>query len=266
MSTNQSMTLSDAKEIMGIPDQKAYAMEVIPSDVLIPRLLLMQGLSEFVKNRQAQLGDIVKSTTLDAVGGPDKDLTFIPLSFKNSWALGVKPPGASRYKFAGIEKRTAENSDLPWDYFVNADGREVSSNSPGAMAAKRTKSIEVFALLPTDVDAEAAEKSKAAKGEFPDLTKALTPVQIVFRSTSFNAGQKVVTFFTQARSMKADPSNYQLTLGCFSKENDQGGFYCFDVKGTPKAASPEHAKVAKLWASILNSTSVRVDEGDSDVV
>lgn len=252
---------------------QAQVQGLVISDVIIPRMLLMQGTSDFVKERKAQLGDMVKSTTLEAFGSPEKPIAFIPLKLPSgSWIREVKPKGTDkgRWEFRGIEPRNAGNDTLPWRFAADKDGKEVTEGSNvHTHEGRRVKSLSAYVILPSDIDAEAAELAKAARGEFPDLSKALTPVLVAFRSTSFPAGKEISTFFTQASRFKQPAWKYQIELACHMEANDQGSFYVFDVnRNVPKPVKPEHLPEVEKWANIVSSQDLKVDtsneEGDID--
>lgn len=256
------MTQDIAKQESQLPQVAPPAdtaqQEVLNSDIIIPKLLLMQGLSEFVSERAKDpsgkaisQGDMVRSTTTEIVGDPDRSIDVIPLKMTTEWRLEEKIGG--KFEYRGTEARTAANEDSPWEFKKNgADW-------------KRTKVINLFALLPADITAYREELKKFADtGEMPDLNKTLMPVVISFRSTSFNAGKKVATFYAQLRDMmrvspNVRPYNYTLELSCFQDKNDKGQYYVFEVGKTKKLAS-ELVEEAARWYGILNAMKeIRVD-------
>lgn len=252
--------------------------EILSTDIVIPRLLLMQGLSEFVVEGLGRQGEILRSSTkekiagLQAPGEPFKTVNFIPLKVTMDWA--EKEKIGQKFEFRRSLPRTFANENSPWSFWRNPQG--VESDKPGLMGAtewQRVKGINVFALLPTDVDAFTAEMAKATyDGEMPDLTKTVLPVVISFRSTSFNAGKSVTTFFAQvaemARSVPAIRSyKYCMSLGCKADKNEKGAFYIFDVGQPQKLAQSYHAQ-AERWFNLLNSLKdVKIDSsGESEAV
>lgn len=221
--------------------------ELLSSSIVIPKLLLMQGLSEFVNERKAQQGDMVRSTNGEVLGGPTKPVEFIPITFNHTWVLQEKIGG--KYEYRGQEPMTAANQDLPWEFKQNgADW-------------KRVKSLNVYALLPQDIAAEQAELEKAKSGEMPDPDKALLPVLITFRSTGFTAGKDVVTHFAKARKFGLPGYVSTMKLSCHQDKNDKGTYYVFEVKSSGRA-TPEQQEVAKYWQGVLATQKVQVDESD----
>lgn len=252
---SQELTKTEKNELstqVNLPTE-----EVLSTDVVIPRLLLCQGLSDAVAARKAQQGDMIRSTTLEKVGDPDQPVEIVPLTFRNRWMIqevvGGKP------EFRGWEDRNARNETLPWEY------------QDGAKQMKRVKVIELFALLPRDIEAEAKALEALERGELPDLDATLLPVVVTFRSTSYKAGQGVVTHFAKVfgmaqKSGKAiHPHDYVLELSCAAESNAKGAYYVFNVK-TKGAVNAAHKPTVATWYNMLTSakSNIRVDDNADD--
>jgi hypothetical protein len=215
-----------------------------------------EGLSEFLKDRKSGLaqGDIVRSTTKEKLGDPEHTVEFIPLRFNTQWMLQEILPGENRPQFRGYEPRTAVNEGLPWEF--EKDGAQW----------RRVKVINCFGLLPTDITAYQTElKSALAKGEMPDLNKTLLPVVISFRSTSYNAGKAVATYFVKIGEMSqygAQPYGYFLKLGVKESSNDQGDFFVYDVTQGSKVSKELLPEAEKWYHRISKMTDIKVDESD----
>ena len=244
--------------------------EILSSDIVIPKLLLMQGQSEFVQENKAQLGRIVRSTTVQVLVEPGASLDFIPLKVTTGWA--EKEKVGQKFEFRRSFPRTNSNDHLPWQFWRNAQSQDF--DKPGMMGATewcRVKSIDVYALLPQDVDAFTAEMAKAQEsGEIPDLSKTVLPVVISFRSTSFNAGKAVTTFFAQVAEMALSveglrASQYVLPLSAKPEKNDKGAYFIFEV-GQAKKLDPKYAKQAQKWLETLTRVKdIKVDDsGESE--
>lgn len=235
------------------------ASSALGSDAVIPKILLMQGLSELVANRKAQQGDMVRSTTAEKLGDDKTPVEVIPLTIQNLWMNQEKI--GNKYEFRGYEPRTVNNEADPWEYTKN--GTEW----------KRTKVLNLFALLPADIDAQAAEIDRFHEtGEIPDADKALLPVVIPFRNTSFAAGRTVSTLFLKADSLSRqvgkDVPVYgkTLLLKCYQDKNDKGTYFVFEVDAAGKKTDPKYMETASTWYNTLRAAGmdVRVDESDAN--
>ena len=91
--------------------------EVLNSDIIIPKVLLMQGLSDFVQDRKAAIGDMVRSTTAEKLGDDKTPISFIPLKMSNAWTISEKID--EKYEFRRVELRNAANEDLPYEFEEN---------------------------------------------------------------------------------------------------------------------------------------------------
>jgi hypothetical protein len=262
MSKNQ-LAKKEPTQLAVAPEPQVLTQEILSSDIIIPRLLLMQGLSEAVSERKKtpdnqviQQGDMIRSTTLEKLGDPDKPVEFVPLKMVAQWILSEKI--GQKFEFRKSIPRTAANEDLAWEYKENG------------IDWRRTKSLDVYALLPQDVAAYQTEMAKVAEtGDLPDLNKTLLPVVISFRSTSFTAGRTIATFFAQVRdALRVDPNvksyGYTLPLTCYQDKNDKGSYYVFKV-GAPKKLATELFPEAERWFQTMTVIqNVKVDESEAD--
>lgn len=251
MSKKQANAVATTEEkptgLAVVGPQTDNAEEILASNIIIPKILLMQGLSELVSDGKAVMGDMVRSTTGEKLGNAEKPVEIIPLTYNTTWVKQEKVGNAWEYR--GQEPMTAANQDLPWQYEENGT------------QWKRTKSLNLYALLPSDVVAEKAEMEKAKNGEMPDPDKALLPVMISFRSTSFNAGKVVNTHFAKARKFGLQGYVSTLKLKCYKEKNELGTFYVFDVETAGK--TPKDAfEVCEYWRNIVASGKAQVDDKD----
>jgi hypothetical protein len=239
---------------------QASRSQALASDRIIPRILLMQGLSDFVTQRKATMGDFVRTSNLEKLGDPETPFDFIVLSEPiGSWRVEKEVNG--KFRFQSAEPRNAKNDNLPWTFFRTPDGVDCMPTDKGAVKWRRVKCLTCFVILPSDIEAHFAELEKVKKGEFPDLNKSLTPMVMDFRSTNINAGKEIVSLFDAARGYGLDGSNYVISMGCTMESNDSGTFYNFKVdRSKPKQVKAEHQEEVAKWRDIVRSTDLRVDE------
>lgn len=217
-------------------------------DYLIPRVLLMQGQSEFVQERKATIGDMVRSTNYEKLGDDKNPLTIIPLKvvplWRNEELVGKK------YEFRSNEPRTRMNEKLPWEYVQNG------------VQWRRVQTLDCYCLLEKDVDADKAQ----SESDNVDLSKMLGPVVIRFSSLSFNASKLITTQFLNASMISAKrgvlipPFRNKIVVGCRGESNDKGSFFLYMTTPGPVVNEYE-SKVAMEWYEQLNTrTDLRVDE------
>lgn len=221
--------------------------EILSSNVVIPKLLLMQALSDFVVEKTAESGDFIRQSTREKVGNFKEGVELIPLTFTNIWILKEKI--GNKFEWRGMEPMTAANQDLPWNFEKNGG------------QWTRTKCLNVYALLPKDIKGEMAELEKAKNGEMPDPDKALLPVVIQFRVTSFPAGKDVVTQFAKAKKFGLPGYVSTLKLSAYLEKNDQGSFYVMDVKTAGPTPKEYHA-TCEYWKKLIASGKTQLDVSD----
>lgn len=238
----------------------------LSSDLVIPYLLLSQSNSDLVQERKANIGDFVRSTSGEKFGDPEHPMDIIFLHQPiTSWRIDQQVPGSDKWRFLKTFPRTAANEVMEFKYFGDRDGNPVDQAFPGALLHRRFKQFRVFAILPSDIAAEKAERVKASNGEIPDISKALTPVILSLQSSSgYPAGKDITTFNTKAMSFNVPIWRYIVQMGSYLEKNDSGTFYCWKLQGTnpPKPVAKEDLEVVQKWAEIVTKRrdTLKVDE------
>lgn len=261
--TNQTKSMANVQAIQNGP---------LASDLIIPYLLLSQGGSDAVKERKAQIGDFILSTTKEKFGDPDKACEIIFLGKPQTfWRVDQQVQGTDKWRFLKTVKRNSTNEIMEFKYWGDSSGELCDQTTPGALLHRRFKQFRVFAILPSAIAAEKAEREKAAKGELPDITKALTPVIVSLQSTSgYPCGKEIETFNTKAMSFDIPIWRYIVSVSCYLEKNDEGTFYCWKLSGTnpPKPVPKDDLAVVQKWAEIVTSRAetLKVDESAENQV
>jgi hypothetical protein len=222
------------------------------TDVLIPKLLVGQSTSKFVQEEKVSFGQIVRSTTLEVLGGKGKPFEFIPLSHSKTWIVSEKVNG--RFEFRKIEGYSPENKDKPWIWTENKDGRSVEW--------KREKALNFYVLLPGDVIKDVAARATFAEtGELPDTEASLLPCFLQFKSTSYGAGKALVTHFAKAADFGIPPFANTFLLDTVKIQGDQNAWFVYKVDRAGKT-EPKYLEACNKWRDIIKSQSLKIDESD----
>lgn len=226
---------------------------ILRSDLIVPYLSLGQGLSDAVQEKKVELGDIYRSTTAEKLGDPDHPVSVILLHApKAEWVYEQK--GKSRFEYRRAEPRHAGNETLPWSFWADDDSQEMAPGAKGATEWRRVKRLTVFALLAGDIEAMKVEMAKVEAGELPDPNKALLPVALSFRSTSYNTGRELINFVAQCASFKTPVYKYQLPMFDVVESNDDGTFYVWKTDRTKtKAVQKDHIPFVEDWIAQLGA-------------
>lgn len=215
------------------------------ANIILPRVLLMQGQSEFVLGRKAQIGDIVKSTTGQVVAGVDKAVEFIPLWHVELWSLLEKV--GNKFEWRRNEAVTADNLSAPLQF--NYQGTEW----------RRDKCLDFFVILVDDIAKEKAARDAIAKGELPSIDSALFPCYLSFRRTSTGAGKELVKAFATAKHYDMPVSRWKFKLTSKMDKNDQGTYAVFEVANAG-TTDLTHLPVCKSWFDVITSQKAKVHE------
>jgi hypothetical protein len=230
VSKNEVVGVSD-NEVALVGDGSWGSEGVDSTDILIPKLLLMQGQSTFVAEGRASVGEIVNSVTGEILGGKTKGVDVVPFFSTKSWIYMEKR--GEKYEYVRAEPYTAANAD-----------RAIDGISPDGTAFRYDRSLNFYALV-------AAEATNA---------DAL-PILLSFRRTSYTAGKKIATFFKQCEMLKLPPASRVLTLTSSSQKNDLGTFAVFEV-ASGRATTSAEVSGAFRWYSAIKKGMHKVDDSD----
>lgn len=212
-------------------DENLWGNEQIgSSDIIIPRILVMQGLSEFVTSGSAKFGDFVNSLTSEVVGSIQKPLKFIPFYIDKLHKVSKEING--KYVVDHFEPLTPLNERLPWEDVK--DGRKI----------KRENMYNVYAVIPG----------------YP------LPVMFSFKSTSLKAGKKLATqmYALNMQTYKLPPCATVMELVGEKRQNDKGVFTVVDVRVANNSTKEEIAECSK-WISIVKSGKAQThEEGEEE--
>lgn len=210
------------------------------SDILIPKILLMQGLSKYVASEKAQMGDLVDSVTGEVLGsGREKDfkpVKIIPIMSYKNWMHHKLVDG--KWVYDGMEPWTALNANTPRYEEYEKNGEKYKSDA----------TLNFYVLV----------EKEGVSLELPYL--------VSFRRTGYMAGKKLVTHFAKCQlAAKAGkpvpPAGTTFDLFANKIQNDSGTFYVFDV-GSPKETKKELVQEAFGWYQTLKAGAHKVDTSD----
>lgn len=207
---------------------------ITSSDILIGKILLMQGLSDLVSEEKAQTGDLVDSVTNVKLGDKKTPLEIVPISMFKTWVISRKAPGSSKFEYEETQAENAENKDWQLDDVTLGDGT----------VERRDRVINFYVLLRKEIESGEA-----------------MPRVVSFRRTSYKAGKKVATHMAKMNMLRENPAARSLMLTCKTEKNDLGTYYVFDIEPGTKT-DPAEQVVAREWFNTIKKGQTRVDESD----
>jgi len=201
------------------------------TDILIPRILLMQGQSKLVTAEKAQTGQIIESVTNKVLAEKGKTLEFIPLkTFKNTIVMS-----ANDNQFMYQREFETEDGKPPWEKEINGE------------LVRIFPTLNFFVMLTTDLDSATA-----------------IPMVLSFRSTQYKKGRILLSYFNECKMTKSPPAANTFTLGVEKTSNDKGTWYLYDINRHEKTPKKYMGKLYEWW-QILTGKGIEVDAIEKDV-
>ena len=201
----ESTAVANPAEMMG-----AWGTPQVSSqDIIIPKILCMQGLSQLVSDEKAKMGDLVDSMSSEIIGNcNDKPVQFIPFHMEKIIIVSKKVAGD--YEFDHIEAVTSENENKPYEEQVGND------------LFKNEYAMNFYVLRPEDMS---------------------LPYIISFKGMSRKAGKILATqmFVRNAAAGKIPPA-FVMELSGTKTKNDKGTFYVLESKAVRESSQEETRK------------------------
>lgn len=210
--------------------------EVTSNDFAIPKILVMQGLSDLVTEGVAKFGEFRDNINGELLGSIEKPMEIIPFHVEKVWVVLKKnEDGDFEYDSTIPVDRTNEN----WEWTgLDEDGHEV----------RRDRTLNFYVLLPEEV------KNGDAM-----------PYVISFRRTSSRAGKKLMTqMYVRNRQAKKVPAAKVMNLVGRKEKNDKGTFVVLDVKVSRESTSEEVASAFEFF-KLIQEGKGKVDNSDLEV-
>lgn len=203
------------------------------SDLVVPRLMLMQNTSEMVGDEKAKLGDIVNSQTLEVLGGITSPLEIIPLKMTKTYRIYDMTD--TQPKFIRQEPVTSANVNLPWE------------DVEDGITIRRYLCMNFFVLIKKEVESGEA-----------------FPVVITFKSTSLNAGKQLATHLFKMVTLGWKPYSRSMLLKVNKQKKDTNVWAVFEIARGNELVE-EHVAKAAEWLNNVNSMTVKVVGEEEEV-
>ena len=217
------------------------APQMSTQDIIIPKILPMQGLSVAVAEGRAQMGEFRDSVNNSLLGDLTKPVHCIPFFLQKSWDV-LQEQADGQFKFSHsvpvVEDPSKPDYNDNWKWEDTKDGLKV----------KNVRRLNFYVLLPSEVEAGTA-----------------VPYIMSFKSTSIKEGKKL---FTQMymRNIRAGlpPAAFTIKIGGSRQKNDKGIFIVPNYQ-MDRAATEAELTECLSWIKLIQRGSVKVDETQDDV-
>jgi hypothetical protein len=190
------------------------------NDIVIPKIQLMQGMSQAVTNGKAKLGDLVDSVSGEIIGDITKPLEVVPFHMEKFFI--VQKFNGKKFLYDRIEKITPQNENSPYDF------------EEKGIKMKRVYTRRFYVLTNGNV----------------------LPYTIDFASTSSKAGKELATeMFVKNAMMKLPPAASKIAVGVKIDKNDDATYAVKTIKVVGKSTN-EEIKQAFDWYKTVSKSAV----------
>lgn len=211
---------------------------VFGQDIVLSKILPMQGMSKLVMDGKAVFGEYRDSVTGEKMGSIAEPIPLIPFHVEKFWDV-QEPNESGQFKWVRTEpliENPADkgyNDNLPW--MDKIDGKEV----------KRIRRMNFYCLRPSEID----------KGQE-------VPYILSFKSTSYKEGKKLFSqMYLRNRRANLPPPGFVIILSGFRDKNEDGAWVVPTYELGPKS-TPEQIQAALNWFKLIKKGGVKVDDSD----
>jgi hypothetical protein len=207
-------------------------------DIVLPKILPMQGSSVMVANRKAMIGEFRDSLSGVKLGTIDEPLEVIPFYMEKTWDI-LEQQQDGQFKWARsvavVENPSSEGYNDNWKWEDEANGKKI----------KNVRRFNFYCLLPKEVEDGSA-----------------LPYVLSFKSTSIKEGKKLYTQM-YVKNVKAGmpPAAYSVQIGGKMTTNDKGTFVVINYSPGRKTTDKELAECLQ-WIRTIRAGKTQVDSSD----
>lgn len=207
------------------------AENVESRDLRIPRLYLMQPMSELVGEGKAQPSEVISSVTSEVIVPKNGQISFVPIYMFKDWQITQKV--GNKFEYLCIEPYTPTNAGRPWDFEI------------GGVAHQANQGFNFLVML---------EKDLGQPGSLPYM--------LTLRRSSFKAGQDISLKLQQATIAKLPACAMTIQLAVKQGKKDKGLHFVYSLeKSSPTPNLRDVVNQLKPWYDMIKQgTGVVVDE------
>ena len=209
--------------------------QLTTKDIIIPRILLMQPMSDKVTAGEAAFGEFRESLNNELLGKFEEGFEVVPFHMEKVF-VEYDASNPKKKEFLRITPITPANENLKYeDTEVTPEGKK--------LLVSRDRAMNFYVLLPQEIE---------VGGAIPYIISA--------RRTSLNAGKKLATqMYMKNLAAGKNPAAVICKITAKKETNDEGTYGVLDV--TPSKATPtEYVAEAFKWLQLIKSGKAKVDE------
>lgn len=231
--TKNVPAVKEANQALAVAEKHQALLDeedVDSRDLMLSKILAMQGLSKLVQNEQANLGDLRDHVTGKLLAKKEQPLEVIAFQPFKTWTVFEDIKG--KEQFHAIVPFDSSNSQ--WERQATIDKRTYV----------RYQTMNYYTLCPEEIK----------KGD-------ARPRVLSLRSTNYKTGRKIETTRAFLKKMGVSLPFKTLELFTQKQENDKGTWFIIDVREGRKTEDVELDAV-KEWVEVIQASRVIVDNSD----
>jgi len=204
--------------------------DVSSQEIVIPKILAMQGLSQMVMDGEASFGDLMNSMTKEKMGDLNNPVEFIPFHRESIWIISRKQEG--NWKFDAIEAITPQNDHYKFEEVRNG------------VEYKNERCLNFYALTPKDMS---------------------LPVILSFKGMSRKQGNILNTImYVQNRAQGKVPPAKAMELYGAKESNDKGTYVVLKTR-VKRDSTAEEINACLEWYKIITSGGASAHKEEAEV-
>lgn len=204
--------------------------QISQGDIIIPKIYLMQALSDLVEAERAKAGEWVDSIEETILAGRDDALEVIIFDSFKRWQIFSVADG--KQTFAYSEDYTEDNCNAP---YVDTDDE--------GKPIHRHLQYNFYCLLPSAIDE--------------------TPYVLSLSKTATNAAKRINTLFAKLSRINRPSASIVLSLTAEKESNDKGTWYGIGVSKERDTTAQELAVAYDWYVQVRNNAAIKVQDDEN---
>lgn len=222
---NNQVALQGVNQLAALDESNSISNDIETQDMMIPRIYLMQALSDFVDQEKAKAGDLVNSLDEEVIGSREETpFEFIVLGHFKTYLRYKMIEG--KWEFDATEEWRPQHEALCNIYEEEVNGMMFCHN----------RVLNFYVLSVNEVEENDA-----------------IPIVLSCKRTSAKAAKKLNTLLKKQEMLGNCCYAKTFLLTSKKEEGDKGAYYVLDVKKGRMTNEHEINTAAKWFATLKNS-------------
>lgn len=224
MTKKNEVTVAQTTELVEVNMNEWGDVVVEAKDLILPKILLQQALSEAVKLRVARDGDYLNTLTGAVCSNEGGNVHVLPFYCRQSYV--IEKWNGKKFEYLKTVPCVVGAEPKPYEEMV------------GAERFKNSHVYEFFCML----------------------EEGGTPAIVSFKSTSHKTGKKLFNLmYLQNPQQKKTPAHNWIILGSNAETNDMGTFNVMSIS-IGEESKPEQIKECLSWITTIKKSDFKVAE------